>query len=144
MSFKHILVATDFSDCSARALDLGVELAQRFDAQLTLVHAWEVPNLGYGAALFFPGDMLTPLEQAARSQLSAATNALQQRFPSAKSVLSAGFASDEIIATAASVHADLIVVGTHGRRGVSHALLGSVAERVVRMSPVPVLTVRGR
>jgi len=143
MSFKHILVATDFSDCSARALDLAVELAQRFDAQLTLVHAWEMPNLGYGAALFFPGDMLTPLERAARSQLNGATSLLQQRFPNAKSVLSAGFASDEIIATAASEHVDLIVLGTHGRRGFSHALLGSVAERVVRMSPVPVLTVCG-
>jgi nucleotide-binding universal stress UspA family protein len=143
MSFKHVLVATDFSSCSARALDLGIELAKQFDAQLTLVHTWEVPNLGYGAALYFPGDMLTPIEQAAQSHLDSATKELQQRFPSAKSVLRAGVAWDEIIAAAASVNADLIVLGTHGRRGVSHALLGSVAERVVRLSPVPVLTARG-
>src|SRR4051812_13330366 len=108
MSFKHVLVATDFSNCSARALDLGVELAQRFDAQLTLVHTWEIPNLGYGAALYFPGDMLTPIERAAQSQLDSATMELQRRFPSAKSVLRAGIACDEIIAAAASVNADLI------------------------------------
>lgn len=143
MAFKHILVATDFSACSKRALDLGVELAEQFGAELTLVHTWEIPNLGYGAALYFPGDMLTPIEQAAQTELNTATKALQDRLPRAKSVLRAGIAWDEIIAAAASGHADLIVLGTHGRRGVSRALLGSVAERVVRLSPVAVLTVRG-
>lgn len=143
MAFRHLLVATDFSDCSARALELAIELAQQFDAQLTLVHTWEVPNFGYGAALYFPGDLLTPIEQAAQSQLNTTTKEVQGRLPRAKSVLRAGVAWDEIIAAAASSQADLIVIGTHGRRGVSRALLGSVAERVVRLSPVPVLTVRG-
>lgn len=144
MAFKHVLVATDFSDCSLRALDLGVELAQRFESLLTLVHTWEIPNLGYGAALYFPGEMLTPIEQAAQSQLNAATKTLRERFPNANSVLRAGVAWDEIVAAAASTGADLVVLGTHGRRGVSRALLGSVAERVVRLSPVAVLTVRGK
>ncbi len=125
MAFQHILVATDFSDCSARALDIGVELAEQFDAKLTLVHTWEIPNLGYGAALYFPGDLLTPIEQAALSQLNDATQAVQQRLPRATSVLRAGIAWDEIIAAAAEVDADLIVLGTHGRRGVSRALLGA-------------------
>jgi len=143
MTFKHIVVATDFSDCSARALDFGIELAAQFDAQLTLVHAWEIPSTGYSAALYSPGDLLTPIEQAAATQLNAALESLRERLPRAKSVLRAGVAWEEIVAAAADVHADLIVVGTHGRRGVSRALLGSVAERVVRLSPVPVLTVRG-
>ena len=143
MAFKHILVATDFSDCSAHAVDIGVELAEQFSAELTLVHTWEVPNLGYGAALYFPGDMLTPIEQAAQRELDAAATELQKRLPRAKAVLRAGVPWDEIIAAAATAHADLIVLGTHGRRGVSRALLGSVAERVVRLSPVAVLTVRG-
>lgn len=143
MAFKHILVATDFSDCSQHALDLGLDLAQQFDAQLTLVHTWEIPSLGYGAAMYIPGDVFTPIEQAAQAQLDTVTKAVQEKFPRAKSVLRAGVAWGEIIAAAESCHADLIVVGTHGRRGVSRALLGSVAERVVRLSPVPVLTVRG-
>ncbi|MES1177864.1 MAG: universal stress protein [Myxococcales bacterium] len=143
MTFKHILAATDFSDCSARALDLAIELAGQLDAQLTLVHTWEIPSLGYGAAMYFPGDVLTPIENAARAQLEEVTNAVKKRVPRANSVLRVGAAWDEIIAAAASVHADLIVLGTHGRRGVSRALLGSVAERVVRLSPVAVLTVRG-
>jgi nucleotide-binding universal stress UspA family protein len=143
MTFKHILVATDFSDCSQHALDLGIELAQRFDAQLTLVHTWEIPSLGYGAAMYISGDVFAPIEQAALAQLDKVTKEVQERLPRAKSVLRAGVAWGEIVAAAGSSGADLIVLGTHGRRGVSRALLGSVAERVVRLSPVAVLTVRG-
>ena len=143
MTFKHILVASDFSVCSTRAVELAVDLVRQSGAQLTLVHTWEVPNLGYGAGLYVPGDMWTPIERAAQSQLEATTHVLQEQVPNAKSVLRAGVAWEEIIAAAASLHADLIVLGTHGRRGFSRAFLGSVAERVVRLSPVPVLTARG-
>lgn len=143
MAFKHVLVATDFSDCSQHALDLGVELAQQFDAQLTLVHTWEIPSLGYGAAMYIPGDLFTPIEQAALAQLDTVTKTVQEKLPRTRSVLRAGVAWSEIIAAAESARADLIVLGTHGRKGISRALLGSVAERVVRLSPVPVLTVRG-
>ncbi|MEO8905735.1 MAG: universal stress protein [Polyangiaceae bacterium] len=143
MLFQHVLVATDFSECSKRALDLAVELAQKLDAQLTVTHVWEVPAYGYGPGMYVPGDFLAPIEGAAQARLNEALDALKQRFPSAKGVLRTGAPWDEILAAALSVHADLIVIGTHGRRGLSRALMGSVAERVVRLSTVPVLTVHG-
>jgi nucleotide-binding universal stress UspA family protein len=67
---------------------------------------------------------------------------VQQKLPQAKAILRSGVPWREILSAVEDVAADLVVMGTHGRRGVSHALLGSVAEKIVRLSPVPVLTVR--
>ena len=143
MAFKHILVATDFGDSSQGALDLAVELAQKFAASLTLVHSWEAPTYSYGGAYYLPADLITPIEEAARKHLQNAITALGQRVPNAKSVLRLGPAWEEILSAAREAEADLIVLGTHGRRGLDRALLGSVAEKVVRMAEVPVLTVHG-
>jgi len=140
MPFKHIIVATDFDESARRALDLAVEIAQKFDAKLTLVHCWEVPSYSYGGALYVPADLVTPIEEAAQSQLNDALTELKKRVPEANAVLRAGPAAEEILAAATAANADLIVVGTHGRRGLSRALLGSVAERVVRTAHIPVLT----
>lgn len=141
MGFKHILVATDFSACAERASELALELAQKFDAQLTLVHAWEVPTYGYAGDLYFPTDLETPLENAARTELVRAREALQAKWPRTTAVLRMGAPWQEILLVVEETHSDLIVLGTHGRRGLSRVLLGSVAERVVRLATVPVLTV---
>ncbi|HEY0466390.1 MAG TPA: universal stress protein [Polyangiaceae bacterium] len=143
MSFERILVATDFSDGSERALELALGLAEKFDSELTLVHSWEPPSYSYAAGLYLPGDAIAPIERAAIARLEEATAQLKLRFPAAKSLLRAGVPWEEVLAAAVQVKANLIVMGTHGRRGLERALLGSVAERVVRMSPVPVLTVHG-
>jgi nucleotide-binding universal stress UspA family protein len=141
MPFKHIVVATDFGECSERALDLALEIASKFDSQLTLVHSWEAPSYSYGGGLYVAVDMVTPIEQAAVAALDRATAELKLRMPTAKSMIRSGPAWEEVLATATLVQADLIVLGTHGRRGLNRALLGSVAEKVVRMATVPVLTV---
>jgi nucleotide-binding universal stress UspA family protein len=143
MSFKRIVVATDFSETSHRALELGLEIAQKFDAELILVHSWEAPSYSYGGGVFLPVDLVTPIEQAAVAQLERALTALQLRMPRATSMLRTGPAWEEVLAAAAQLQADLLVLGTHGRRGMSRALLGSVAEKVVRIAPIPVLTVHG-
>ena len=143
MSFERILVATDFGDSSEQALDLAVRVAQKFGSELTLVHIWEVPQYSYAAGLYVSVDLVGPIERAAVASLEAATAKLRQRFPGAKSQLRAGVPWQELLASATQTKADLIVMGTHGRRGLERALLGSVAEKVVRMSPIPVLTVRG-
>ena len=142
--FKHVLVPVDFSESSARALDVAVDLAARYGASLTLVHACETPVYGYSPAGAIPFDYLTPLQDAAGRELREALAAIHARCPDARALLRSGVPADEILATAAERGADLIVMGTHGRRGIRHMLLGSVAERVVRASPVPVLTVRDR
>jgi nucleotide-binding universal stress UspA family protein len=144
MTFKHILVATDFGEPAERALDLAVELARTFDARLTLVHSWEAPSYSYGGALYVPADFITPIEEAAHKHLAGALTELQRRVPNAQAVLRAGAAWQEVLAAAQESHADLIVLGTHGRRGLNRALLGSVAEKIVRLSEVPVLTVHGK
>ena len=143
MAFNKILVATDFSDCSQRALDLGVELALKFESELVLVHSWEAPSYSYGGGLYLPVDLVTPIEQAATAQLEASLSDLRRRVPRAVSMLRAGAAWQEVLEAAVSVRADLIVVGTHGRTGLARALLGSVAEKIVRLAPIPVLTVHG-
>lgn len=141
MAFQHVLVATDFSDCSVRAVDLAVDLAERFDATLTITHSWEVPVSSYGSALYLPGDLASAIEAAALAQLAATGEAVKRRLPRAATTLRQGEAWQEILAAAEAAHADLIVVGTHGRQGLTRALLGSVAERIVRLASVPVLSV---
>lgn len=140
--FTHIVVATDFSVSAERAVEMAVDLAQQYDAALTLVHVTEIPVFAYGGTAMATGDLITPIREAAEQATATALAALQKSFPAAKAEVRLGIAAEEILAAADAAHADLIVVGTHGRRGVSHLLLGSVAEKVVRMSPVPVLTMR--
>jgi len=141
MPFERILVATDFSEGSQRALELGLRIAEKFGSELTLVHAWEAPDYSFAAGLYLPLDLIAPIEHAAVTRLETAMTDLKQRFPAAKSLLRSGLAWQEVLAAATQVKADLIVMGTHGRRGLERALLGSVAEKVVRLSHVPVLTV---
>jgi nucleotide-binding universal stress UspA family protein len=140
--FKHILVAVDFGESSVGALDVGIDLALKFDAALTLVHTYEIPSFAYPNAAFLVVDLVTPIEEAAREQLEKTLATVRARIPRAKAVLRKGMAGAEILALIDEIHPDLVVTGTHGRRGISRTLLGSVAEKVVRHSPVPVLTVR--
>lgn len=140
---KHILVATDFEDCSRHAMALGAELAQRFEARVTLLHVWTVPPPVYAGALAWP---LAGALAGARAALDRAHAELDLLFgagvrPRTTALLAAGIPADVILATAAAERADLVVLGTHGRRGLSRVFLGSTAARVVRESAAPVLTV---
>ncbi len=140
--FKHILVAVDFGESSDEATNLAIELAAKFGARLTLVHTYEIPTYAYPNAAFLVVDLLTPIEEAARQQLERTLATVQARSPGAKAVLRRGSPATEILALIDELHPDLVVAGTHGRRGIGRMVLGSVAERIVRLSPVPVLTVR--
>jgi nucleotide-binding universal stress UspA family protein len=141
-AFKHILVATDFSGSSERALDIAVKLATAFGARVTLLHVWELPVYPYMDFVLSSTELMQSVEQAAQNRLSAALDELQKQIPAARSLLKMGIPWEQILATAKEEHADVIVMGTHGFRGVKHLLLGSVAEKVVRLAPIPVLTAR--
>lgn len=141
MLFQHVLVATDFSDCSEEALKLGVKMAESLSAALTIVHAWDVPAYVYTTVAYVPSDMVTPVLDAAKAYLDEAVARARVNVPDAKGLLRRGSPWREILAARDEVGADVIVLGTHGRGGLAHVFLGSVAERVVRTSPVPVLTV---
>jgi nucleotide-binding universal stress UspA family protein len=137
ITFRHILVPTDFGAASNRALDLGLEFAETFGAKLTLVHAYDLP-VTYGEGIYWP---IEPIEAEAERALGEVRARARARHGATDAVLGPGPAWQRILEVASERGVDLIVMGTHGRRGVSRALLGSQAERVVRLAPVPVLTV---
>jgi nucleotide-binding universal stress UspA family protein len=141
MPFEHIVVPVDFEAPSERAADLASAVASKFHSKLDLVHSFYVPPLAYGdGTLPYPYEDHLRLAQGA---LDAALARTRERYPSAEALLVQGEPRPRIIEVASERGADLIVMGTHGRGGFSHAFLGSVAERVVRTSPVPVLTAHG-
>lgn len=139
--FRRILVPIDFNPSSDRALELAVSLAEVHQAELVVVHVVEVPIYPYTTQVVPEPDLLTPLETAARVELERTIARVRERLPRAGAELRRGLAWQEVLAAVERSKADLIVMGTRGRRGVAHLLLGSVAEKLVRLSSVPVLTV---
>jgi len=140
VTIRTILVPTDFSQSSTLALDAAKDLAQKFQAALHLLHVVQDP-LSQSWALesygTMPADLLKDLEQMARKDLDKA-------LPKARLNTEVGAPFGKIIDYAKAHDVDLIVMGTHGRGVLAHAILGSVAERVVRFAPCPVLTVRAK
>ena len=143
ISLKTILVPSDFSECSDEALRYGLELARRFDAQVHLLHVVQDPVTqpwaaeGFSVPLF---EVVEEWQKQAVLRLQAAVPDADRARVTVVSVVATPYA--EILDYARAHRADLIVMGTHGRGGVSHMLLGSIAERIVRRAPCPVLTVR--
>ena len=140
--FRHILVATDFSESSALAADMAVGLALKFGARLTLVHVHQPPIPWDGAGLNYPMVSLPDVREIVSKLLDEEHARLRARWPNTEAILVTGSPWEEIVHLAEQRGVDLVVMGTHGRRGISRALLGSVAERVLRMSKAPVLTLR--
>jgi nucleotide-binding universal stress UspA family protein len=138
--FKSILVPVDFSDTGKVVLDTATALAKRDGAKLTLVHVWELPAYAYATLEFTPSDLFTPLREAAQAQLDATVEAVKKAHPETVGVVKHGTPWREIVRVVDDLRPDLVVMGTHGRRGVERMVLGSVAEKVVRMSSAPVLT----
>ena len=143
IALKKILVPTDFSECSAAAVSYGRALATAFGAELHLLHVVQDPYTQPWAAEAFPaplGDLLQEWEQQAEARLKTLIPETERATSIAATVIGSPFY--EIVRYAAEHNVDLIVIGTHGRGPLGHMLLGSVAEKVVRKAPCPVLTVR--
>jgi universal stress protein A len=141
---QKILLPTDFSNYSAAATKYACELAKKFDAELHLLHTLEThlastPNFGLGLDL---PKYVSESKAAAEKSLAGV---LDPKWAEGRTVVKAmveGSPKTEIIAYARKHNIDLIVLSTHGRTGLAHVLMGSVAESVVRTAPCPVLTVR--
>jgi nucleotide-binding universal stress UspA family protein len=141
---KRILIPVDFSGSSRKACEVGVELAEIFRVPLVLVHVVPIASVSYANAPYVPAPEYTQhVEQSALAALQDEAQRLEGKGVAIETVLRFGRAWEEIIDAAKKLDVGLIVIGTHGRRGLPRALLGSVAEKVVRLSPVPVMTVRG-
>jgi universal stress protein A len=144
-SITRILVPTDFSKTADAALDYAAILATRFGASLRLVHVLDHP---YAAGLYTP-EVYVPMPPDVREKiLTDARQRLAGRLREmhdieATSEILEGVPAQRIVDDATQQSIDLIVMGTHGRRGLSHVLLGSVAESVLRTAPCPVLVAKG-
>ncbi len=141
--WKKILCPIDFSEPAGAAMKVAVELARHFDAELTLFHSYQLPGytLPEGSVVASP-KMLQDLADQAETHLAEWRRLAQAQ--GAAHVLTAKGIGDpalEVVETAREGGYDLIVLGTHGRTGIRHALLGSITERVVRHARCPVLTV---
>ncbi len=146
--YKRILVPVDGSATSAKGLEEAIRLAKLTGASLELVNVVDEMSLAFGVEAYatYSQDVLAALREGAREILEKA----QQRAASAgvgvdtKAIETFGArVADLIVDEAVATKADLIVIGTHGRRGVGRLLLGSDAEQILRLAPVPVLLVRG-
>jgi universal stress protein A len=141
---QKILLPTDFSDYSAAATKYACEMATRFDAELHILHTLEAhlsstPEFAMGLAL---PKYINESRAAAEKSL---TGILDPKWSAGRKVIQAvveGSPKVEIVLYARKQEIDLIVLATHGRTGLSHVIMGSVAENVVRTAPCPVLTVR--
>lgn len=138
---RKILLATDFSDCAALAQDYALLLASAWKADLAILHVLEFQP-GMDPELPVNHAYLERLRKDAEAQLSQLRAQLAHRGLSGESRHVTGIPSLRIAQEAAEAGANLIVLGTHGRTGLAHVLLGSTAERVVAAAPCPVLTVR--
>jgi len=139
---KSILVATDFSDISERATAYAIDLAGQLGARVTFLHVYELPvYVFFDGALAVTSDLAGSLSAAADGAMATLVARQKASGVPAEGRVSVGSPADEVQRVAEEIKADLIVVGTHGRRGLARAFLGSVAEIVVRTSTRPVLVV---
>jgi nucleotide-binding universal stress UspA family protein len=141
VTLERILVPVDFSDCSLDALEYAAVVAQQAEASLTLVHVLEPVTYGLDFTLDQSKTRHSEVESW-RKRLEELASSLKASHISVESRLWGGLPVDSILDAAQTLPCDLIVMGTHGRRGISHAISGSVAEAVLRKARVPVLTVR--
>jgi nucleotide-binding universal stress UspA family protein len=145
--FRRILAPTDFSSASTRALRTAAGLARAEDGHLIV--AYVLPSVipfvgdGYVSPATY-ADLEAAARRAGRRRLDAAVGRLAKAGVKARGLLLVGTAAEQIAGSARRYRADVIVMGTHGRSGLSRFLLGSVAQRVLTLAPCPVLTVRGR
>jgi len=148
-TFSKIVAATDFSEDSTLALTFAQELAAKFSAEIVLVHVDQplapvmmTPELGPAMDVGAMGRIAEEQRMLAQKELDKIAGKLREAGLKVKVQLKVGSPFMEILRAAQSENADLIVLGTHGRTGLAHVLMGSVAERVVQKSPCPVLTTR--
>ena len=152
--FKKILIPTDFSDASRQAIAYGIELAAKFQAEAHLLHVVEenlYTDFSYAEGILKPVPVFNDLMNARQEMLDRAVDAsrqegreidLQVGSGNLFSHLKSGYPASVIVELARELPADLVVIATQGRSGLAHLILGSVAERVVRECPCPVLTFR--
>lgn len=143
---RTIVVGTDFSEQAEAAIAYAVALAGRLDARVRVVHGWQLPPMFLpvpeAAPVVYPAQLAAQLQTDAEAAMQHLVERHRAAHVPIEGAVVGADPRDAVLAQAAAGHAELIVVGTHGRRGFQRALLGSVAEAIVRHAPCPVLVVR--
>ncbi len=147
MKIRKILVPVDFSPSSRVALDAALTLARRFEASIQVLHCWDVPQYLRPDITVWSGEVSVTLAdhaklEAEKSMTAFLSDAPNQPGLSLTSKVVLGTPYSTILAAIEEGRFDMVVMGTHGRTGLSHLILGSVAEKIVRHATCPVLTVR--
>ncbi len=142
--FKTILFATDFSESSDYAFQYAYSLAKKFASRLLLVHVINEPVdlRGFYVPHISFEKLEEEIEEGAQKMMEKFCRTQIRDYDNYETIIVPGIPYDEIIKKATESAADLIVLGRHGRTGLDHVLFGSTAEKVVRKSPVPVMTIR--
>lgn len=135
-----LLVPVDFSETSHKAFDLSKEFSAKLGAEIVLLHVFEPPSLFYPDV---PAELIDSIYREAKPAAQRTLEALSAQAGGARTLLREGRAGPEIVRAAEEVSPKLIVIGTHGRKGIQRLFLGSVAEYVLRRAGAPVVTVRG-
>jgi nucleotide-binding universal stress UspA family protein len=141
LNFQKVLIAVDKSAAAADAIEAGIALAAALNAEISMIHVAE-PRVVQGAEAGLPKSEMMEL---ARQEGLSLFNAIREKHAlpyAAREIVAGGDPATEIVRAAKEWGADIIVIGTHGRDGVSRLLLGSVAEAAMRHAPCPVLVVR--
>ena len=139
--FKTILCPTDFSEDSYRAIEYGTRFAQAADGTLLLAHIIHVPS----GDLYQPDGRTLTFTEAQQRTTERLTEVWQQRvgsYPKCELLVDIGEPYEQLVNIATQRKADLIVIATHGRTGISHLVMGNVAEKIIRHAPCPVFVVR--
>lgn len=144
MAFKTILFATDFSEGSDYAIRYALAIARKFDSRLIVLHVINEPVdlRGFYVPHISFDKLEEEIEQGAKKLMEQFCRTHLSDFENFESKVLPGIPSDEILNRSVDFGAELIVMGTHGRTGLDHVLFGSTAEKVVRKSAVPVMTIR--
>ena len=143
MTFDVIVAGTDFSPLSRHALDWAIELAQRTRSRIVLAHVFDLPVYGFpDASLLVDAQTAARMSTEAQQGLNAEIERVRATGVVVEGKLKQGDPREVIPQLAVSEGAWLVVVGSHGRHGIARALLGSVAESIVRAATVPVVVVR--
>ena len=144
MDFKKILVPTDFSSCADEALARATQIAKLMHADIHLLHAYELPSplVVADAPIWLPQEVYDQVRDAAKQGVDKRIEKAATEGVKVEGSVICDSPTRAILDAATKTRADLIVMGTHGRTGMKHVLLGSVAERIVRLATCPVMTVK--
>lgn len=140
---QRIVVPHDFEEAAETALAYALTLAEKFGSHVTVLHAYELPTYSYPEMVAVAVELETEIRRRAIEALENMAREARRSNLEVEATVRRGSAWMVIVEAAEKLPADLIVMGTHGRKGMPRLLLGSVAEKVIRSAPCPVLTVRG-